>query len=132
MAFRVRYVVPRPAGVLPLPADDEVIAFEQTVDPEDRIVELAIAAVGDGYQMTTDLDYTAPLRGSAAEAEATRSVDAWILELAPEAVRVHELLLDRWHEVASASHHTSIGAMTRWLAAHDPARDYWAPLGGRP
>lgn len=71
------------------------------IDPDDRIVELAIAAVGDGYQVATDLDYTA-------------------------------LLLDRWHDVASASHHTSIGAMTRWLTAHDPARDYWAPLGGRP
>lgn len=134
VAFWVYYVVPQREvregnRMLPVPDGDEAISFEQTVDSDDRVVEFGILRVGDAYQIATDIDYTSLLRGSSSEVAATQDVDVWVLDLATRAVRVHEMLLHRWYDVASASHHSSIEAMARWLAAHDPARDYWAPLG---
>lgn len=113
-----------------LPTGDEIIGFAQTVDvgTGDRTVEFSIVAVGDGYQIATDIDCTALLRDRAEEVAAARAVDAWVLGFAVRAVRVHELLLYRWYEVCSESHRASIEAMQRWLTAHDPARDYWVPL----
>ncbi|MFD2765898.1 hypothetical protein [Micromonospora eburnea] len=132
MTFWVHYVLPPDAagnGVA-LPSGDEVIGFAVTVDVDagDRTVDFSIATVGDGYQIATDINCTSVLRGQAEEVAATRAVDAWVLDFAGRAVRVHELLLHRWYEVCSESHRASIEAMQRWLTAQDPARDYWAPL----
>ncbi|MEU8262508.1 hypothetical protein AB0C02_17980 [Micromonospora sp. NPDC048999] len=133
MAFWVHYVVPASAvgDGTPLPTGDEIIGFAQTVDVDagDRTVEFSILAVGDGYQIATDIDCTSLLRGHAEEIAAARAVDAWVLDLASRAVRIHELLLHRWYEVCSESHRSSLDPLERWLTAHDPAGDYWASLG---
>ncbi|SBT47161.1 hypothetical protein [Micromonospora narathiwatensis] len=130
MTFWVHYVLPPGAARdgMALPTGDEIIGFAQTVDvgTRDRTVEFSIVAVGDGYQIATDIDCTALLRGHAEEVAA--AVDAWVLEFADRAVRVHELLLHRWYDVCSESHRASIEAMQRWLTAQDPVRDYWALL----
>ncbi|MEV7225882.1 hypothetical protein AB0M79_02500 [Polymorphospora sp. NPDC051019] len=132
MTFWVHYVVPSDAAGdgMPAPRGDEILGFAQTldVDPGDRTIEFAVVAVGDGYQIATDIDCTALLRARAEEVAAVRAVDAWLLDFAVRAVRIHELLLHRWYEVASESHRSSVEALERWLTAHDPARDYWAPL----
>ncbi|WP_128763570.1 hypothetical protein [Micromonospora sp. MW-13] len=133
MTFWVHYVVPSGAAGngMPRPITDEVIGFAQTVDVDsgDRTVEFAILAVGNGFQIATDVDCTALLRGHAEEIAAARAVDAWVLGFARRAVRIHELLLLRWHEVSSESHRSSIDSLERWLTAHDPTGDYWASLG---
>ncbi len=133
MTFWVHYLVPPGAAGdgMPVPTGDEILGFAQAVDlgPTDRIVEFSILAAGDGYEITTDIDCTSLLRGRAEEVAAARAVDAWVLDLASRAVRIHELLLHRWYEVCSESHRSSIEAMERWLTAHDPAGDYWAALG---
>ncbi|MEV0396130.1 hypothetical protein [Polymorphospora rubra] len=133
MTFWVHYVVPPGAAGdrMSLPTGDEVIGFAQTLDVDrgERMVEFSILAVGAGHQIATDIDCTALLRGRAEEVAAARAADAWVLDFAPRAVRIHELLLHRWYEVCSESHRSSVEALQRWLTAHDPARDYWAPLG---
>ncbi|PZG23784.1 hypothetical protein C1I95_02560 [Micromonospora craterilacus] len=133
MTFWVHYVVPPGAAHdgMALPTGDEVIGFAQTVDTGagDRTVDFSILAVGNGYQIATDIDCTALLRGHAEEVAAAQAVDAWVLDLASRAIRIHELLLHRWHDVCSESHRSSTEVLERWLTAHDPAGDYWASLG---
>ncbi|MEV8511669.1 hypothetical protein [Dactylosporangium sp. NPDC051484] len=134
MTFWVHYVVPPGAAGngLPAPGSDDVIVFAQTLDVDsggDRTVEFSVFAAGGGFQIATDIDCTALLRGAAEEVAVVRAVDAWVVEHMSRAVRIHELLLYRWHEVCSESHRSSIDALQRWLTAQDPSGDYWRSLG---
>ncbi|MER7003215.1 hypothetical protein ABT297_09230 [Dactylosporangium sp. NPDC000555] len=133
MTFWVHYVIPPGAAGngMPVPAGDDVIVFARTIDVDsgERTVEFSVFAAGDGFQIATDIDCTALLRGDAEEVAVVRAVDAWVVDCALRAVRIHELLLYRWHEVCSESHRSSIEALLRWLTAQDPSEDYWKPLG---
>ncbi|MFG3714794.1 hypothetical protein [Micromonospora sp. NPDC047730] len=121
MTFAVHYLVPA-AGLLPVPDGDDVLVFDATlaVGAGERTVVFSVFAEGAGLRIATDLDYTALLRREPAEVGAVAAVDAWVLERAPRAIRLHELLLDVLPPRADAE---------RWLAARDPAGDYWRVLG---
>ncbi|MER7475973.1 hypothetical protein, partial [Micromonospora sp. NPDC000018] len=94
MTFAVHYLVPA-AGLLPVPDGDDVLVFDATlaVGAGERTVVFSVFAEGAGLRIATDLDYTALLRREPAEVGAVAAVDAWVLERAPRAIRVHELLL---------------------------------------
>ncbi len=125
MTFQLHYVVAEAdAGPgLAVPGDGVVTVGHET--ESGRSIEFSIFAEAGGVRVATDVDATAVLRGDrAAAAEA----DAWILDRAARAVRVHELVHHRWAEVSSERHRSDVEALTRWLTRLDPAGDYWADM----